>query len=170
MITPLVRRAALSKSLPGMNITEQLLELSELRTRVSVKEDSIEIEFTPPGQDRPVSQFIKTKLVNNGRELKLAIAADRGSVKRDPDPVLLRLISQAFAARDQIVRGIPSPMLSEYSKRHLQQLTRLSYLAPDIISAIIDGTQPVELTGRKILRIGSLPLCWTAQCAMLGYK
>jgi len=56
------------------------------------------------------------------------------------------------------------------SPRHLQQLTRLSYLAPDIITTIVDGTQPVDLTGRKILRIGSVPLCWTAQRKLLGFN
>lgn len=61
-------------------------------------------------------------------------------------------------------------MIAEYSPRHLQQLTRLSYLAPDIISAIIDGIQPVDLTGRKILRIGNVPLCWTAQRELLGFN
>lgn len=49
-------------------------------------------------------------------------------------------------------------MIAEYSPRYLQQLTRPSYLAPDIISAIIDATQPVDQTGRKLLRIGSVPL------------
>lgn len=164
------KQDALAMSLTGMHITEQLAELGDLSARVSVKQESIEIEFTPPDQDQSVSLSIKTKLVSKGRELKLAIAADRGPAKRDPDPVLLRLIAHAYAAQDQMVRGIPSPMLSDYSKRHLQQLTRLSYLAPDIISSIIDGTQPVDLTARKILRIGSLPLRWTEQRTMLGFK
>ena len=61
-------------------------------------------------------------------------------------------------------------MIAEYSSRHLQQLTRLSYLAPDIISSIIDGAQPVDLTGRKILRIGGVPLCWRAQRELLGFN
>ncbi|MFT5330910.1 MAG: site-specific DNA recombinase [Parasphingorhabdus sp.] len=51
-----------------------------------------------------------------------------------------------------------------------QQLTRLSFLAPDIISAIIDGSQPENLTGRRILRMGNIPLCWKAQRAMLGFS
>lgn len=163
-------QSALAMSLPGMTIAEQLVELSELSARILVHEESIEIEFTPPDQDQSVSLSIKTKLVSKGRELKLAIASSQGPAKRDPDPVLLRLIAHAFAAHDQILRGLPSPMLSDYSKRHLQQLTRISYLAPDIISSIIDGTQPVDLTGRKVLRIGSLPLDWTAQRTLLGFE
>lgn len=160
----------LSKSLPGMSISEQRSILNSFNARVSIHEKSIRIELSPPDQDQPIAFSIKAKLVSKGRDLKLAIATDQGPAERDPDPVLLRLMAHAFAAQDQTVRGSPSPMLSEYSKRHLQQLTRLSYLAPDIITSIIDGTQPVDLTGWKILRTGSLPLCWTAQRAMLGYK
>ncbi|WP_164115360.1 hypothetical protein [Sphingorhabdus sp. Alg239-R122] len=90
-------------------------------------------------------------------------------MKRDPDPVLLRLITHAFAAQNHIVLGASSPMVAGYSDRHLHQLTRLSYLAPDIISAIVDGNQPAHLTGRKLLRMGALPLCWAEQRAALGF-
>lgn len=58
-------------------------------------------------------------------------------------------------------------MVSHYKQRHLQQLVRLSFLAPDIISAIVDGTQPPDLTGRKIMRINKIPLDWTYE---LGSK
>lgn len=61
-------------------------------------------------------------------------------------------------------------MIADYSARHIQQLARLSYLAPDILSAIVDGTQPVDLTGRRILRIGHVPLCWRAQRKLFGFN
>ncbi len=164
------KRNAIANSLLDMNILEQREVLVSLDTQISINEETVSITFTLPDKEQTVSISIQAKLVSKGRDLKLTIAADEGLAKRDPDPVLLRLIAQAYAAQDQMIRGIPSPMLSKYSKRHLTQLTRLSYLAPDIIANIIDGTQPVGLTGRKILRIGSLPLCWNAQRVMLGFK
>jgi len=33
-------------------------------------------------------------------------------------------------------------MVSNYSKRHLWQLLRLNWLAPDIVTAIVEGRQP----------------------------
>lgn len=75
-----------------------------------------------------------------------------------------------MAEKDPLLSGTLSPLLSEYRPRHLQKLTRLSYLAPDIVSTIINGTQPVDLTGRKILRIGNVPLCWTAQRKLFGFN
>ena len=43
-------------------------------------------------------------------------------------------------------------------------------LAPDIVRAIIDGGQPKKLTARELARLGSLPLSWTQQRAMLGFE
>ncbi|MEQ8742015.1 MAG: hypothetical protein RIC10_02375, partial [Parasphingorhabdus sp.] len=75
----------------------------------------------------------------------------------------------AFAARDHLIHNIPQPMVSHYSTRHLNQLVRLSYLAPDIITAIINGTQPPQLTGRQIMRKNNIPLDWTSQRIMFGF-
>ena len=60
-------------------------------------------------------------------------------------------------------------MVSDYSARHLNQLVRLSYLAPDIITAIINGTQPPELTGRQIMRKNNIPLDWASQRIIFGF-
>jgi site-specific DNA recombinase len=160
----------IADALPGMNIKEQRKILLNRETHVQVGEADITISSQPSDQDEPSSISVKAKLVSKGCDLKLAIAPDQGPPKRDPDPVLLRLIAHAFAAQDLLLYGKPSPMIAEYSPRHLQQLTRLSYLAPDFISAIVDGTQPVDLTGRKILRIGNVPLCWTAQRKLFGFN
>jgi site-specific DNA recombinase len=45
---------------------------------------------------------------------------------------------------------------------------RVNYLAPDIQAAIVDGTQPADLTRGKIL-FGSLPLDWEQQRHLLGF-
>ncbi|MEO6388898.1 MAG: hypothetical protein ABIT16_01130 [Croceibacterium sp.] len=54
--------------------------------------------------------------------------------------------------------------------RHLERTARLAYFAPDIVRAIIDGRQPKKLTARELARLGSLPLSWTEQRAMLGFE
>ncbi|MEQ8742363.1 recombinase family protein [Parasphingorhabdus sp.] len=164
------KRREIAKALPDMTVREQRRILLSRQTRVEVKEAAIRICSQPSDQAEPASITVKAKLVSKGSDLKLAIAPDQGPPRRDPDLVLLRLIAHAFAAHDLLLCGKPSPMIAEYSPRHLQQLARLSYLAPDIISAIVDGTQPVGLTGRRILRIGSVPLCWTAQRKLLGFN
>jgi hypothetical protein len=45
----------------------------------------------------------------------------------------------------------------------------LSYLAPDIIEAILDGRQPRDLTADKLLAHSRLPLAWHEQRTVLGF-
>ncbi len=45
----------------------------------------------------------------------------------------------------------------------------LAFLAPDIVEAILQGRQPVELTVLRLKRIG-LPLSWVEQRRLLGFK
>ena len=164
------KRRDIANALPGMTIREQRRILLGQQIRVEVQEAVIKIHSKPSDEDELSSISVKAKLVSKGSDLKLAIAPDQGPLKRDPDPILLRLIAHAFAAQDLLLCKKPSPMIADYSARHIQQLARLSYLAPDIISAIVDGTQPVDLTGRKILRIGNVPLCWRAQRKLFGFN
>jgi len=48
-------------------------------------------------------------------------------------------------------------------------LVRLSYLAPDISQAILDGSQPRDLTADKLLAHSRLPLAWRDQRTALGF-
>jgi len=52
-------------------------------------------------------------------------------------------------------------------RRHLEPMAKLSYLAPDIVLAILDGSQPTHLSARKLVRAASLPLDWAAQRQIL---
>ena len=49
------------------------------------------------------------------------------------------------------------------------RLVRLSYLAPDIAQAILDGRQPPDLTAEKLLEHSRLPLAWHDQRIVLGF-
>jgi site-specific DNA recombinase len=83
--------------------------------------------------------------------------------------MLLRLIARASAAQKMVVMGEIHPTVAKYGKRHLWQLLRISWLARDILSAITDGTRPMQLTGRKLLRATNIPLDWSEQRAYVGF-
>ena len=55
------------------------------------------------------------------------------------------------------------------SSSYFTRLVRLSYLAPDITHAILDGHQPRDLTAEKLLAHSRLPLAWHDQRAALGF-
>ena len=74
-------------------------------------------------------------------------------VSGDPEQVLFA----ALAKREGV------------SPSYFTRLVRLSYLAPDITEAILDGRQPRDLTADKLLAHSRLPLGWREQKAVLGF-
>jgi site-specific DNA recombinase len=45
----------------------------------------------------------------------------------------------------------------------------LTFLAPDIVAAILAGKQPAGLTANKLMADTRLPLDWTEQRSALGF-
>jgi len=61
------------------------------------------------------------------------------------------------------------PKQEGVSPSYFTRLIRLSYLAPDITQAILDGSQPRDLTADKLLAHSRLPLAWHKQRTLLGF-
>ena len=157
-----------AKALPPTNMLERRKFLLAHEAKVQMSDDAVKISLSLADRQEPIEISVKAKLVGNGSDLRLALAPDNGPAKHEPDPVLLRLVVNAFAARDFSINGTASPLVSDYSQRHLRKLAKLSFLAPDIIKAIVQGSQPVDLTGRRFLRAGKIPLDWQEQQTLFG--
>lgn len=85
------------------------------------------------------------------------------------DHRLHRRIDAALAQQCALT-GEPDLIVSGYSKRHLWQLLRVGWLAPDINVAITEGRQPSTLTGRRLLRATDVPLSWDEQRRYFGFN
>jgi hypothetical protein len=54
---------------------------------------------------------------------------------------------------------------------YVSRLLRLPSLAPDIISAIVHGKNPPQLTAKKLMRLAlALPVDWIEQRKLLGFQ
>lgn len=51
---------------------------------------------------------------------------------------------------------------------YVRRLTRLAFLAPTIVEAIVAGHQPSELTAKALTERSELPLLWSDQQRALG--
>lgn len=153
-------------ALYGCSVPEQRSVLLENAVAVQLRSTEIIVRF---GNDADDPVHIPATLGRRGNELKLVF--NGGDVAQgNVDPALLKLVSHAALAQQAALTGKPDPIVSRYSKRHLWQLLRVSWLAPDIISAITEGRQPPTLTGRRLLRAGDLPLSWREQRWFLGFN
>ncbi|WP_136163489.1 recombinase family protein [Sphingomonas flavalba] len=118
--------------------------------------------------DAPVAR------VRRGHELKLQILGDAAadSSPRVRDERLVALLSEAMAVR-QMVLAAPDRSLREIAGAHgkcrkrLAKLVRLSWLAPAMVEAILDGRQPPKLTATALLG-ADLPIGWRDQQETLG--
>ena len=55
------------------------------------------------------------------------------------------------------------------SSTYATRLVRLTFLAPDIVAAILAGKQPAGLTANKLMADTRLPLDWSEQRTALGF-
>ena len=153
--------------------------LQQLATSVVVGKDRVEVKIgaralanligadgARTSAEQQIELEIKTTLKRRGHELRLVYAApDANPVMRDDR--MIKLIASGHAAYDRLLTGQGRPSATERS--HLVRLARLRFLAPDIVTAIVHGRQPVELTTRTLLRVAELPLAWSDQRKMLGF-
>jgi DNA invertase Pin-like site-specific DNA recombinase len=117
---------------------------------------------------------VAVRLNRAGREMKLVInEANNG---KTPDIALLRVVARARDVQIQLeadtnltVQDIAST--EGVSSAYIYSLLRLRWLAPSIVTAIVDGRQPRHLTTKKLMRLSArLPTRWIEQCTSLGFS
>ena len=165
--------------------------LGAMVTRVQVHSDRVEVTLdqmgvalclsgkTQPqpahsgGDERerhPMVLTIPARLKRAGIEMRLVV--DDGSEPANVDPGLVRLLLRAHAIRARLLEE-PSLPLKEIaaeegiSSSYVTRLLRLAFLAPDIVTAILHGRHPPQLTANRLMDDTRLPLDWTAQRELL---
>ena len=53
--------------------------------------------------------------------------------------------------------------------RDVSRILPLGLLAPDIVEAILAGSQPTDLTVSRLKRLSDLPVSWNQQRRVLGF-
>jgi site-specific DNA recombinase len=101
----------------------------------------------------------------------LPVTAPPQRLQRLRDTKLIALLAEARAAR-KLVLAYPDLSLGDLAKqqgkcrKHLARLIELSCIAPDIVTAVLAGKQPLSLTASR-LRSVELPMAWDEQRALL---
>lgn len=108
--------------------------------------------------------LIETAPDRRGRNLKLVLRSAEEQ-KPNADLELIALIRKAEIARQQLFNG--SSMTND---RTTERVARLAFLAPDIITAILEGRQPPSLAPRRLMKHAAIPLDWKAQRKALGFR
>jgi len=110
---------------------------------------------------------IAMTLAKRGQELRLIFASSEPVQTKRIDAKLIGLIAKAESA---YLTLSSSESVPSNQRPHLARLARLKFLAPDIVTAILEGRQPAMLSARKMLRATGVPHCWKAQRAFFGFE
>ena len=161
--------------------------VQEIVDRITVAADQIEIQLSrakiaaalkAEGESQrpdidPITLSIEAKLRRAGKGKRLLIANGAGA---EVNAGLVELIKDAFTIRIQLLSGSDASIEAMsgrlgMNKCRLTSLIRLSYLAPDIVRALLEGRQPIELTPTRLLRLSKdLPNDWIEQRGIGGTR
>ncbi len=142
-----------------------------LQTNYSDSHPSRRAEYDSAPAERVIRLSLPAQLKRTGKEMKFVVHGDGD--ERTADPSLVRLIVRAHRLARRLAEN-PGWTLEDVASQqnmggpYAARLIRLNYLAPDIVAAILDGKQPVDLTANKLMADTRLPLDWRAQRAALG--
>jgi hypothetical protein len=166
-----------SRLLHGSKAERRSLLRSLLR-RVDLHRDRLEVDARIPtfsehndgtgsseeGCDRvelPLTISIST--VRTGGEVRLLLPPSPRCSNGRHDAALVALVAKAWTAR-QALTSTPGISVDEAAAGiglkvdYFRVLVRISFLAPDIVAAILEGRQPARLTRQKLARMTDLPL------------
>ncbi|MDT0507008.1 recombinase family protein [Novosphingobium sp. MMS21-SN21R] len=182
----LARADIMAATLRSAPARERALILAVIIQRIDLREDCIELTMDRVGlgaalglelsqEHSPMVVLVTATKVRHGHQLRLVIPGPQ-SLTIAPtgrDEKLVTLLADAHQAR-KLILAHPGQSIAATASLHgrcrtrLGKLAGLACLAPDIVTAIVEGRQPATLTARTLQTI-ALPHAWDQQRALLGF-
>ncbi|MPY72920.1 MAG: resolvase [Alphaproteobacteria bacterium] len=184
----LLRACQLRKDLQAAGPADQRAMLLDLVARIEVAQHRVRIVLrmrvlrdrlgiSEPEQPAPGSATMNLDLPvtfkRRGVETKLIIAGAEAT-SAAPDTALIAAVTSANRWFAELKTGA-AHSIKDLAARHkvdkgdISRILPLAFLAPDIVAAILDGRQPVELTAYRLKRLRALPRLWSEQRRLLGF-
>jgi site-specific DNA recombinase len=179
-LTPDAIRSILLTLVSRIDIRTEHVEIRVYRHRIHdlLQARSLDLSLADPAPASDPGDLLKLKvkarLQRVGREMKLVVhnAEDRAA----PDPSLLRIVARALDFQERLIQDpdLTVPAIASQERLtigYLSRLLRLRSLAPDIVTAIINGKHPLALSAKRLMRLAlKLPTDWAEQRKLLGFQ
>jgi site-specific DNA recombinase len=117
---------------------------------------------------------VRARLKRVGREMKMLV--ENTDDQTTADPGLLRIVARAHEIQERLRQNtdLTVHVIASHervSANYVYRLLRLPTLAPDIITAIVNGKNPPQLTAKKLMRMTpQIPVDWAEQRKLLGFQ
>jgi site-specific DNA recombinase len=172
----------------NLSVAERRAIVTRLIPRIVVRDAEVELCLSPgalaallckepevrSADEDLVALSVPARLQRAGHGVALIIdAPERDGRAAKPDPKLIKLIARAHRLRDRLLASGEAFLIQlakgeQLNRSYFTRIVQLSYLAPDITQAILDGRQPRGLTARTLLT-RYLPVSWAEQRIALGF-
>ena len=157
------------------------IELSKDRIRITIRTDVL-IQKSPVTDRHDVASDPSPRTA----QLDLGIAFKRRGVEKkliltgasakaaEPDRALINAVTSAHRWFAELASG-EVRSVKELARRHgvdkgdVSRILPLAFLAPEIVDAILNGRQPIELTASRLKRLRDIPARWDEQRRILGF-
>lgn len=149
--------------------------LQDIVERIDLHDDHVDIALNlsplAPEVDSIHHLSFPVQRMRRGQVVKLILPGSEPDTT-NRDSRLIGLIAEAHAVQKAVLAQTGS--LAQIAARlgkcrgSLADMMRISYLAPDIVAAIMEGRQPASLK-RKTLMATPLSLDWSEQRQQLGF-
>jgi hypothetical protein len=185
--------AELAATWPALPAARLRPILATIIARIVVRPERVDIELLPrrlgalllgtsyppantaEHDEQPITLSAPAQLRRSGVGIRMVIdeAAGPGRAAK-PDPKLIKLIARAYLFQNRLADS-SSQYLADVAqgermtRSYFTRVLRLSYLAPDITRAILEGRHPRDLTAQQLLAHSRLPLAWPEQRRILGF-
>ena len=184
--TKLASAHLLAQHLDQPNTHERRKLILSLLSRIEIADASVTLKLSTPGlrQALALSDTSKTegkihevvlpvRFSKRHVEQKIILAAE-GERPTNRDDVLLKAVARAQTwfedLKHQRFRDLAEIALHEkLPKTYVHALMPLAFLAPSIVTAILSGRQPADLTLKQLMLRTDLALDWTTQRRQLGF-
>ena len=135
------------------------LSISELAKALGVEVDVRRSE--------PLTLTVPATLNRRGGARRFVQANGRAAGKAEPQEHLVKLLHRARSWWQEMTEhGLTSGALAQkhgVTSPYASRVVRLAFLAPDIVEAIISGSQPADLDARTLLAMHQMLLGWSEQ-------
>ena len=136
--------------------------------------DQLELTDRASSDRNPMTISIDAVRVRRGHQLRLIVPGPQVASTRPTqrDEKLIALITDAQQTR-QLMLDHPEQSLARIAsdnnrcRTRLGKLVALACISPDIVTTIVEGRQPEQLTATRLLSM-TLPLSWAEQRRTLG--
>ena len=134
----------------ALNALVDRVDLTDTGVRVSLKVPKPEPRTRPAAdaQELIITRFFPMTIRRHGVEMRLVIEGNRALAPR-ADSALLKAVARARQWSEDLLLG-RAQSVAEIAKRegvadrYVRRLMRLAFLAPEIVEAIVAGSQPPD--------------------------